>query len=65
MNDDELEHACPRCGATVRQRYYGPCPDCRSDLAARMSRDQRDVEAPAYEPKVNVTANAVALRADD
>jgi hypothetical protein len=65
MNEDELEHDCPRCGATVHQRYYGPCPACRTDLAARSARDQRAVEAPAYEPKVNVTANAVALRADD
>ena len=65
MNADEIEHECPRCATTVRQRYYGPCSSCRSELAARFTGHARDVAVPIYEPKVNVTANAVAMRADD
>jgi hypothetical protein len=62
MSGDDLEHDCPRCTRPVRQRYYGPCPDCRSELAARYAGRAREVEVADYEPKVNVTANAVAMR---
>ncbi len=65
MSVDEIHHDCPRCRQAVQQRYYGPCPACRSDLATRFAGRARDVDAPAYEPKVNVTANAVAMRPDD
>jgi len=65
MSGEELEHDCPRCATPVRQRYYGPCPGCRAELAARYAGRERDVEVAEYEPKVNVTANAVALRDDD
>lgn len=26
---------CPRCGADVEQRFYGPCEDCRGALVAK------------------------------
>jgi hypothetical protein len=35
------------------------------DLRARYAGTGREVEAPEYVPKVNVTANAIAQRADD
>ena len=53
---------CPRCGQTVAEEYYGPCSTCRSTLRAEQGSDGRDVEATAYEPKMNVTPNAVALK---
>jgi hypothetical protein len=58
----DIEHDCPRCARPARQRYYGPCPDCRAELADRFAGRAREVDVPAYEPKVNVTANAVAMR---
>jgi hypothetical protein len=44
---------------------YGPCEVCVGELRARCAAAVREVEAPEYVPKVNVTANAVAQRADD
>jgi hypothetical protein len=35
------------------------------ELRARYAAAARNVEAPEYVPKVNVTANAVAQRAED
>jgi hypothetical protein len=59
---DPLDLACPRCGRAVRERFYGPCTDCRSVLRAEQGAEARAVEAEAYEPKMNVTPNAVALK---
>ena len=53
---------CPRCLATASEEYYGPCAACRRELAATVATEARVVEAAAYEPKMNVTPNAVALR---
>jgi hypothetical protein len=57
-----LDVTCPRCGAEVRERFYGPCAGCRDALGATMGGQQRDVEVAAYEPKMNVTPNAVATK---
>lgn len=62
MSDELLELDCPRCGLPVHQRLYGPCEACRAQLRATMGNAGRDVEAVAYEPKMNVTPNAVALK---
>ena len=56
------EIACPRCGRTATVRFYGPCDDCRTDLRATMAGAAREVEAAAYEPKMNVTPNQVATK---
>ena len=58
---------CPRCGASdVDTPFYGPCPDCRGQLNAAMYREPTErAEAAGYVPKMNVTPNAVALKADD
>jgi hypothetical protein len=55
---------CPRCGHDVDERYYGPCGSCREDLRAAFQREGRVVEVAEYEPKMNVTPNAVATRDD-
>ncbi|NDH11523.1 MAG: hypothetical protein EBY44_07340 [Actinobacteria bacterium] len=55
--------ACPRCGNQTDETYYGPCADCRTELRATMGADAKDV-AVEYEPKMNVTPNAVALKDD-
>lgn len=61
---DPVSFACPRCGATVGERFYGPCQSCRSDLRAKYLGEGRIVEVAEYEPKMNVTPNAVATKDD-
>ena len=63
MNDLD-SFSCPRCGATVSERFYGPCADCRGELRAKYVAEGRVVEVAEYEPKMNVTPNAVALKDD-
>jgi NMD protein affecting ribosome stability and mRNA decay len=55
---------CPRCGTEVAETYYGPCRSCRDELRAEVAAEARDVGEQVYEPKMNVTPNAVALRDD-
>ncbi|MFN0093029.1 MAG: hypothetical protein ACKVWR_22560 [Acidimicrobiales bacterium] len=57
-----MEFTCPRCAAAVDDEYYGPCLGCRGTLREQYAGRQRAVEAEAYEPKMNVTPNAVALK---
>ena len=59
---EPLEFTCPRCERSAVAAYYGPCGTCRDELAAAFAGEGRDVETAAYEPKVNVTPNAVALK---
>jgi len=53
---------CPRCGRAVTTRFYGPCPACAEALAEAYPGAGREVEAPEYVPKMNVTPNAVATK---
>lgn len=65
--DDLLEPMsveCPRCRRVVAQAFYGPCDDCLGDLRQRFQAEARDVGPVDYEPKMNVTPNAVALKDD-
>jgi hypothetical protein len=55
---------CLRCGAEAMLRFAGPCPDCADELRAKYQRLERAVETAEYEPKMNVTVNAVALKDD-
>jgi hypothetical protein len=56
---------CPRCGGSLTaESYYGPCAGCRDALKAAYAGEARDVQVAAYEPKMNVTPNAVALKDD-
>ena len=61
---DVLSFACPRCGQGAHERFYGPCETCRAGLRAEVAGEARAVEDAAYEPKMNVTPNAVALKDD-
>ena len=60
----ELTIDCPRCGASVTESYYGPCTSCRTELRATLGGDATGMAAVEYEPKMNVTPNAVALKDD-
>lgn len=60
--DDLLDLTCPRCGADVEERFYGPCSPCRAELRVEVAGEQRQVEAEEYVPKMNVTPNAVATK---
>jgi predicted amidophosphoribosyltransferase len=56
-----MQITCPRCGASADEEFYGPCSECR--VALRSSgREARAVAAADYEPKMNVTPNAVATK---
>ena len=57
-----LDFTCPRCSVAVHEAYYGPCAGCRDELRASLGTDARDIEVAAYEPKMNVTPNAVASK---
>ncbi len=57
-----MEFSCPRCQAAVADDFYGPCESCRTELRAKFESDGRVVEVAEYEPKMNVTPNAVALK---
>jgi hypothetical protein len=45
-------------------RFYGICSPCRDELHTIFDRDAREISVPEYEPKMNVTPNAVALKGD-
>jgi hypothetical protein len=59
-----VEVCCPRCGVTGDQRFYGPCDDCRAALRDAFRIEGRVIDLAEYEPKVNVTPNAVATKDD-
>lgn len=61
---DTVSFTCPRCAATVSERFYGPCQLCRTELRSASERVGRVIEVAEYEPKINVTPNAVALKDD-
>ena len=58
----ETSFTCPRCSREVTTAWYGPCPDCRDELRATLGGSARTIAAPDYEPKMNVTPNAVATK---
>ena len=62
LPDHDLELTCPRCSKPVVERFYGPCEHCRVDLRATVTNEASDVEAPEYEPKMNVVPNAIASK---
>jgi len=55
---------CMRCHREEPMRFYGLCQDCRGELRTKFDREARTVEVADYEPKMNVTPNAVALKDD-
>ena len=59
-----MEFSCPRCQTSIDEEFYGPCANCRGELVAKFESDGRVVDVAEYEPKMNVTPNAVALKDD-
>lgn len=59
-----VEFTCPRCQSPATAEFYGPCDDCCVVLRATIRSTARDVDVAEYEPKMNVTPNAVALKDD-
>jgi len=57
-----LDFDCPRCKLSTSARFYGPCEDCRDAMRASLGSEARQIEAETYEPKMNVTPNAVATK---
>jgi hypothetical protein len=55
---------CMRCHREEPMRFYGLCTGCRAELRTKFERGARDIEVAEYEPKMNVTPNAVALKDD-
>ena len=64
LASEALTFVCPRCHSTVAARFYGPCDTCRLYLRATLGGEAREIEVAEYEPKMNVTPNAVALKDD-
>lgn len=63
MTETTDPDSCPLCNLTLAgEDFYGPCEQCRANLRERFAGEQREVVAEAYEPKMNVTPNAVALK---
>ena len=58
----DLSVSCPRCGATAAAALLRPCGRCRDELRATLGGEAREVVVAEYEPKMNVTPNAVALK---
>jgi hypothetical protein len=55
---------CMRCRQRAPMRFAGMCASCRDELYAKYDGRGRDIEVADYEPKMNVTPNAVALKDD-
>lgn len=55
---------CPRCSQSLGDaEYYGVCSECADELRSTYDGASRaDVSTAEYEPKMNVTPNAVALK---
>ena len=58
----ELEFDWPRCFKPISARFYGPCEPCREELRANYVCKLEEVETQKFEPKMNVTPNAVATK---
>ena len=58
-----LSFECPRCNRPTEADLYAPCATCCDELRATVRGEAHTVEA-EYEPKMNVTPNAVALKDD-
>jgi hypothetical protein len=57
-----LPFDCLRCGETHPMRFRGVCPGCRDALRATFHREAKEVAVADYEPKMNVTPNAIAQK---
>jgi hypothetical protein len=53
---------CLRCGVESPLRFVGPCAACAEELRSQFVGPTGVVESAEYEPKMNVTPNAVSLK---
>lgn len=61
---DLSSYPCPRCQTTMTADSYGPCESCIAELRASQQNEASGDGPAAFEPKMNVTPNAVALKDD-
>ena len=61
---DLLDTTCLRCETLVRMPFRGLCDSCRDALHVKFAGEAQDVGDAEYDPKMNVTPNAVALKDD-
>ena len=61
MDTELLTFDCPRCRQPATAAFYGPCRACIVQLRTHGG-EAREVEAVAYEPKMNVVPNQVATK---
>jgi hypothetical protein len=59
---DAAPFACPRCGSTVTDRFWGPCQSCRNELTAVIRGHAEQLETRRYEPVMHVVPNHVATK---
>jgi hypothetical protein len=59
-----MDITCPRCGSPTTVEWYGPCAACRTELRSRLRGEARAAGDTTFEPAMNVTPNAVALKDD-
>lgn len=59
-----LDFDCPRCGRSCSAELYGPCDRCHGELRLKYQAEASEAAVVDYEPKMNVTPNAVALKDD-
>ncbi|MDG1196893.1 MAG: hypothetical protein P8O86_02660 [Actinomycetota bacterium] len=62
MTFPEISFDCPRCLKPSKASFYGPCEACRLELCAKHVVEVKDVNVKKFEPKMNVTPNAVATK---
>jgi molybdenum cofactor biosynthesis enzyme len=59
-----VEMECLRCRQVALMRFAGMCATCRDELLTKYEAQGRTIDVADYEPKMNVTPNAVALKDD-
>lgn len=64
--EDPLEpFECPRCAATVAERFWGPCSNCRAEMTRTYDRAGAGATEAAptrFEPSMHVVPNHVATK---
>jgi len=58
----DMTFDCPRCSQPADARFYGPCDGCREQLRATMRMEAVETDVAAFEPKLHVVPNQVALK---
>jgi hypothetical protein len=63
MEESVQSFQCPRCGAEVSERFWGPCGSCRQALVAAVKGHAQEMGGTSrYEPAMHVVPNHVATK---